>query len=136
MRAKLYLLDDQIINVGDWDLQLQEIMDEVPAVDEEGEPIFVDGIRANMPIPTGKFTATNPIPEGAEVIENGEYALTRDGRAVQASDYVALRKAEYPPSVDYLDAVVKDDQEALQNYIAQPLVREFGVSRAVASPFS
>jgi hypothetical protein len=31
--------------------------------------------------------------------------------------YVQLRAAEYPPMTDYLDAVVKGDQEAIQAYI-------------------
>lgn len=31
--------------------------------------------------------------------------------------YIAKRKKEYPPITDYLDAVVKGDQEQLQAYI-------------------
>lgn len=31
--------------------------------------------------------------------------------------YVAQRQAEYPPITDYLDAVVKNDDTALQEYI-------------------
>ena len=32
--------------------------------------------------------------------------------------YIAKRAAEYPPITDYLDAVVKGDQEAIDAYIA------------------
>jgi hypothetical protein len=32
--------------------------------------------------------------------------------------YIAKRKAEYPPYSDYLDAVVKGDQEQIDAYIA------------------
>jgi len=32
--------------------------------------------------------------------------------------YIAKRQAEYPPITDYLDAVVKGDQEQIDAYIA------------------
>ena len=32
--------------------------------------------------------------------------------------YIAKRQAEYPPASDYLDAVVKGDQEQIDAYIA------------------
>jgi len=45
-----------------------------------------------------------------------------DKAAVQAyvddHAYIAKRAAEYPPITDYLDAVVKGDQEAIDAYIA------------------
>ena len=34
------------------------------------------------------------------------------------SSYADKRRAEYPPIEDYLDAVVKGDQEAIDTYIA------------------
>lgn len=36
---------------------------------------------------------------------------------IKATAYKKLRAAEYPPIEDYLDAVVKGDQEQLQAYI-------------------
>jgi len=33
------------------------------------------------------------------------------------NDYKEKRAAEYPPMTDYLDALVKNDQEQIQNYI-------------------
>ena len=35
----------------------------------------------------------------------------------QQTEYIELRKAEYPPITDYLDAIVKNDQVQLQAYI-------------------
>ncbi len=37
--------------------------------------------------------------------------------AHEAKEYQRKRAREYPPFADYLDAVVKNDQEALQDYI-------------------
>lgn len=36
----------------------------------------------------------------------------------EATKYLALREAEYPPMTDYLDAVVKGDQAQIDAYIA------------------
>jgi hypothetical protein len=36
---------------------------------------------------------------------------------MQNKAYIAKRQAEYPPMVDYLDAIVKGDTEAQQAYI-------------------
>ena len=48
--------------------------------------------------------------------------VTYDAVAVQKyvddHAYIAKRAAEYPPITDYLDAVVKGDQEAIDAYIA------------------
>jgi hypothetical protein len=35
----------------------------------------------------------------------------------KATDYIALRAKEYPPATDYLDGIVKGDQEQVQKYI-------------------
>ena len=48
--------------------------------------------------------------------------VTYDAVAVQKyvddHAYIAKRAAEYPPITDYLDAVVKGDQEQIDAYIA------------------
>jgi hypothetical protein len=36
---------------------------------------------------------------------------------INAHAYIAKRQAEYPPITDYLDGVVKGDQEQIQAYI-------------------
>ena len=36
----------------------------------------------------------------------------------QRTEYQRLRAKEYPPATDYLDAVVKGDQEQIDRYIA------------------
>jgi hypothetical protein len=48
--------------------------------------------------------------------------VTYDEAAVQAyidnHAYIAKRQAEYPPITDYIDGVVKGDQEQIDTYIA------------------
>jgi len=40
---------------------------------------------------------------------------------VDAHAYIAKRAAEYPPITDYIDGVVKGDQEQIDKYIADCL---------------
>ena len=51
-----------------------------------------------------------------------ENIVVYDTEAVQAyvdaHAYIAKRQAEYPSAADYLDAVVKGDQEQIDAYIA------------------
>lgn len=48
------------------------------------------------------------------------YHIWRDDEWIDnsAAHYCERRAAEYPPASDYLDAVVKDDQAAVDAYIA------------------
>lgn len=59
----------------------------------------------------------------------GDDAFDADGNAVEydkdavqahvdSHSYSAKRQAEYPPMADYLDAVVRGDQQAIDDYIA------------------
>ena len=63
------------------------------------------------------------------ITTNGDIAYDADGNevaydlaAVQAyadsQAYIAKRAAEYPPMSDYLDGVVKGDQQQIDAYIA------------------
>jgi hypothetical protein len=65
-------------------------------------------------------------PSVVKMIENVAYdaegnTVTYDKDAVQAyvtsKAYIAKRQAEYPPMTDYLDAIVKGDEEQKQAYI-------------------
>ena len=47
-----------------------------------------------------------------------EYDAVAVQKYVDDHAYIAKRAAEYPPITDYLDAVVKGDQEAIDTYIA------------------
>ena len=60
---------------------------------------------------------------------NGDVAYDADGNEVlydksavdayvNAHAYIGKRAAEYPPITDYLDGVVKGDQEQIDKYIA------------------
>lgn len=52
--------------------------------------------------------------EGNEV----KYDLASVQALVDSKEYVEKRAAEYPPITDYLDGIVKGDQEQIDAYIA------------------
>lgn len=89
MKTKCVVLNDKVIHVGEWDRHTTEM-------DGLGEPIMVD----------------SPLPEDAV---EGEFDIERtaDGRIVLATDYRALRAAEYPPIGDQLDALFKGGKFAV-----------------------
>ncbi len=62
----------------------------------------------------------------------GDVAYDADGNEVQydlaaveayakSQEYIAKRQAEYPPITDYIDGVVKGDQDQIDKYIADCL---------------
>jgi len=67
--------------------------------------IMVDGILKNL----DGSSVTLPID-----IEEKRAELIAEHNA---KNYQRKRKLEYPPITDYLDAVVKGDEEAIQEYI-------------------
>ena len=46
------------------------------------------------------------------------YDLTAVQALVDSQAYIAKRQAEHPPITDYLDGVVKGDQDQIDEYIA------------------
>lgn len=79
--TKVYLLGEKLLHVGDW----------IPRFEPNEEGALLD---------------SNPLPEGA-IEADMEVLLTANGTSVLASDYEALRRAEYPPIRDQLDAIWK-----------------------------
>lgn len=55
-----------------------------------------------------------PIPTKEEVIAE----INRQKEIAEKTKYAELRKTEYPPIADYLDGVVKGDQNQIEAYIA------------------
>lgn len=57
-----------------------------------------------------------------EQIQPTEEALVAEANRLQAEydalEYQRLRKPEYPPIEDYIDGIVKSDQEQIDAYIA------------------
>ena len=49
------------------------------------------------------------------------YDLVRVQALVDSQAYISKRASEYPPITDYLDGVVKGDQEQIDEYIADCL---------------
>jgi len=60
MMKECVVLNGQVINIGPWDFQIQRVEVEPAEYDEEGnvvkEPVFEEIV-------------TNPLPEGAEIVE-------------------------------------------------------------------
>lgn len=79
--SKVFTLNGQIINIGDWDYQA--------SLDESGKELI-----------------GNPLPQGA-IEEDIEYTTDAKGRIRHCDDYYYLRKAEYPSIGDQLDALFK-----------------------------
>lgn len=94
------LLNGQVINIGDWDYQYEQVEVTPAVVDEETKEIITPAEYETV--------ARNPLPEGA-IIEEVEVTQNADGGWVRASDYAALRRAEYPnySPYDLLDEVLK-----------------------------
>lgn len=59
-------------------------------------------------------TRTIESPMGGEPIT---VPISKEEIVCPPPDYVALRKAEYPPIADYLDGVVKNDEAQIDTYI-------------------
>jgi hypothetical protein len=66
------------------------------------------------------------------VTVRGDVAYDKDGNEVEydqaaveayakSQEYIAKRQAEYPPITDYIDGVVKGDQDQIDKYIADCL---------------
>ena len=55
--------------------------------------------------------------DGKEV----QYDLAAVEAYAKSQEYIAKRQAEYPPITDYLDGLVKGDQEQIDKYIADCL---------------
>ena len=64
---------------------------------------------------TARIQALARAPSGAEAIE----ALCVNVFQEYTPSYEDLRRAAYPPVTDYLDGLVKGDEEQMQAYIAQ-----------------
>jgi hypothetical protein len=77
--SKVFTLNGQIINIGEWDYCI--------TTDDEGSELV-----------------SNPLPDGA-IEEDVEYVHDAKGRVRHPEDYYSLRKAEYPPIGEQLDAL-------------------------------
>jgi hypothetical protein len=85
--------DGQVINIGPWEYGLRA----VERFDEGG--VVIENV------------VTNPLPEGATSAEE-EVVETADGGLAAAGDHVSLRRVEYPPLADQLDALWKGGADA------------------------
>lgn len=104
MKTKCYF-DSQgnLLNIGEWDYKLVPGRQLAAIADPETGAV----IRPAMVLPE---QVTNPLPEGAYA-EEREVVVTEAGTFL-ASDYAALRRAEYPPLRDQLDAIWKGGADA------------------------
>ena len=64
----------------------------------------------------GSVEVRNPKPQ-ALVEKEVDVEIGADGGKYLKSDYTRLRQAAYPDFKDYLDGIVKGDQEQIDDYI-------------------
>lgn len=104
--TKVILLDNKIINIGDWDYQIQlvDVIDN-PFPGPMQAPEDWDFQIRQQPM------ITNPLPEGA-VEDDREVVESAKGRLLLADDWYNLREDAYPPLADQLDAFWKGGDEA------------------------
>lgn len=86
MEKRCYFLNGKLINIGEWDLQIQ------PATESTPKKIG------------------NPLPEGV-TSEIREVVTGPQGGFFLADDHAILRKQEYPSIADQLDAIWKGGKE-------------------------
>lgn len=67
-----------------------------------------------------ELTKHDSIPDGYEFIFRQEWGLTITEEILHRV-IETLRKESYPPMADYLDAIVKNDQEQLEKYLSDCL---------------
>jgi hypothetical protein len=102
MKKKAYFLNGRCIHIGEWDFQIKP-----PPIDEKTGQIKIDDATGKPMEPIIR----NPIPVGV-VVEERPVTVTDSGGQYLQSDYASLRKREYPPFVEQLDALWKGGAEA------------------------
>lgn len=103
MKAKCYFdSSGKLINIGEWDFKVTPARFIQPIVDPATGIILREG--AQLPEIT-----ENPLPDGV-YFEMREVVETPAGKFL-AEDYASLRRSEYPPIADQLDALWKGGAE-------------------------
>lgn len=103
---KVIILNDEIINMGEWDygIAIEKVpMNPWPGPSEPPEDW--DFNYEDIEI------VTNPLPEGS-VEKELEVIISDKGRYLLATDWYNLREDAYPPIKDQLDAAWKGGEEA------------------------
>lgn len=115
MKKTVIRLDGQIINIGEWDYRIEELLE-----DDREKPIrfTAHGNPAAFEQKKVGEVIHNPLPEGAVITEE-EVTVRADGGLAVATDHASLRRAEYPPLVDQLDAIWKggEHMEAMKTRV-------------------
>jgi hypothetical protein len=68
-----------------------------------------------------EFTKHNSVPEGYEFTFKQEWGLTINEDMIHKT-IETLRKESYPPMSDYIDAIVKNDENQKNDYLNKCLV--------------
>ena len=85
------------------------------------EVVFFDPEKNNKPVGNPNESPYDT-PENRAIVADVIANYDTLAAAYQAvTDYIALRRAEYPPMADYLDGIVKGDKAQVQKYIADCL---------------
>lgn len=103
MQTKCYFdRTGSLIHIGEWDLGIVPARI-IPAVLDDTGKIVKPGTSIAE-------QTTNPIPDGA-TFEMREIVVTAHGKFL-ADDHASLRRMEYPPIGDQLDALWKGGSDA------------------------
>lgn len=91
---KAVIKNGAVIQINEWDYRIEK---------QENDGVITNKI-------------TRPLPEDA-VEGDFDIVKTKNGEYVLSSNYVVLRKNEYPPIEDYIDGIVKGNALQVQDYI-------------------
>jgi hypothetical protein len=117
MMTKCYVVGGELIHIGEWDLFPGIPRDRYPALAADIKeraargtpPVILTDEQAMQAL---LAQATNPLPDGATA-EQRDIVETENGK-FEASDYARLRRPEYPPIGDQLDALWKGGDAAAE----------------------
>lgn len=125
-KMKVYRLNDEVINIGEWDLKKitqtidQRILTEEYILEMENRGLDPSVIYDENFEPVK--VSTNPIPGGVYVSEE-DVEVRDDGSIVCCSEYRKLRK--YPSVEEQLDYIYHNGIEAWKTSMITPIKDEY-----------
>lgn len=118
----LKLVNDEIVKYPYSVVDLRKDNPQVSFPVDIGEAMLVEfGVFPVRLVDRPVVDHTKNVTEDTPKLVNGEWVqvweVTPASNSEVLSRVLELRAAEYPPMADYLDGVVKGDQEQIQRYI-------------------
>lgn len=118
---KVIKLNNDVINIGEWDYQITPIVNLTKYTKEESKAIILQG-RDPAFVYDGDGNVVNevlnPLPEGAIEVDEEVVTMADGGRCV-AGDHTKLRV--YPSISDQLDYIYHNGIEAWKTDMIKPI---------------